>query len=84
MRPSLLDNIPHAARSRSGDTCTAIKADLLVGEGRAMHFSPDIEDEEDEVFDDEDFDEDDESEKDVEDLDEGDQEEEETWQVAAS
>jgi hypothetical protein len=84
MRPALLDHIPYPARSRAGDTCTAIKADPLVGESRAMYFSPDIEDEDDEVFDDDDFEEGDASEEDLEDLDEDDQEEEETWQVAAS
>ena len=47
-----------------------------------MHTSPDLDDEDDEVLDDEEFDEDADHDEDDEDLDDDDDEEEETWQVA--
>ena len=49
-----------------------------------MHTSPNFDDEDDEVLDDEEFDEDSEGFEDDEDIDPEDEDEDETWQVVAS
>jgi hypothetical protein len=82
VRPPLLDDLSHATRGGPGSARTTTQAsDPVISRTRAMHLMPDIDDEEDEVFEDEEFDEDSESDEDDEDLDEENGEEEETWQV---
>jgi hypothetical protein len=81
MWPPLLDDLPHAAWRRAAGSCSAAQACGVLTDGPAMNAKPDIDDDEDEVFEDEDFDDDRESEEEDEELDEEDDDEEETWQV---
>ena len=81
VRPALLDDLSHAARRGPGSPPTTTQTSDPVIAVRAMNLMPDIDDEEDEVFEDEEFDEDSELNEDDEDLDEENGEEEETWQV---
>ena len=84
MWPALLDDILLPARCRSAPAGGATGEDgrFLNWQNRhAMNARPDIDDEDDEVYEDEDFDEDAELDEDEDDLGEEDEEEEETWQV---
>ena len=83
-----MDNISHSTRSGPRGTRRTQTRRRMTFCRHAMHTSPDVDDEDDEVLDDEEFDEDADLDEDADDLDEDEDEDEdgedETWQVVSS